>query len=851
MNTNHKSNQNSKSEKKSSREWVAVISRGDVGKLVGSTLVLVAMVFSVPVLTQDTFDPTSVQPRGCQSGKYNCGMKPPSRERFASIPLSTSSQIRHRGLPSRADLSSNMPPIGNQGQQGSCVAWASGYAMKSYHEKVERRWNYDSPVTGGSGNRVFSPAFIYNQINGGRDDGSVISDALALMVRQGAAPWSAMPYKQNDYRTQPKAAVKRAASKYKAQSYRRLEGSNLDSIKAELSKGNPIVFGIGVDDAFYNLKDKVYDKNQGQFYGGHAMTLVGYDDSKKSPRGHRGAFKMINSWGTGWGDRGYGWISYKQWVASDAWALVLYDRVDSNNNNEQPDEPEELEEPDEEDLSPPTSVTATKGVHTDKVVVNWAAVSGAAVYVVARAEPSDTKSFRSIAYAQTTTYEDKTVQSDVAYRYVIIAVADKENYSDPQSSPIGEGYASSRKQTQPPEKVTGIAAKVKAVAGRGSVSVSWSGVPGATSYQVARFNQRTQKWALVSRSTRGQNYTDGRPVANQTNYYSVRAVNKAGQGEWGDPASIDIGGKATIPAVPSAVTASEGTFKNKIEVKWAKMPGATMYYIFRYDYDSEEWEGPQQTNRNSYADDDESVTSGAYFAYIAVAGNSAGHSDYSEPAIGRANPNATRAGMVLPPPEKVAAKMNAQTGMIAISWGKVKGAAEYYIFRKKEKQDEYKFVKEVNGRTTRYSEKVPGQPGDLYFYVIRTKSALGGESGNSKPVAGFVNKSLDVVGHRFLPGQGIDRFTGTWTARYWTGKGAPKQLKLEISANGGDFTGRIQAGPRGRVKTFSGAYAANSDVMQAKGIRLEASQDVDGALTAKIRKGAISRIDMDVTFVRE
>ncbi|MCR9142490.1 MAG: C39 family peptidase [bacterium] len=842
------SNQSKQSKRQSNAGGLLGLSRRDLIKFVGSTSVLAGLVFAVPVLTQDTFDPSSVQPRGCQNGSYDCGMKPPSRERFASIPLAPSGQIRHRGLPSRVDLSSKMPPIGNQGTQGSCVAWATGYALKSYHEKVERRWNYDSPVAGGSGNRVFSPAFIYNQINGGRDDGSVISDALALIVRQGAAPWSAMPYNVNDYRRKPTAAAKRAAANYKAQSYRRLNSSDLDSIKAELSKGNPVVFGIGVDDAFYNLRDKVYDKNQGQFYGGHAMTLVGYDDSKKSPRGHRGAFKLINSWGTGWGDRGYGWISYKQWVAGDAWALVLYDRVDSN-NNEQPEEPEELEEPDEADLSPPTTVTATKGTHTNKVVVNWAAVTGAAVYVVARAEPSDPKSFRSIGYAQATNYADTAVQPDVAYRYIVVAVADKENYSDPQQSPIGEGYAASRKQTTPPEKVTGISAKVKAVAGRGSVSISWSSVPGATSYEVARYNARVKKWVLVKRGARGESHTDRRPVANQTNYYSVRAVNRSGKGQWGDPASIDIGGKATIPAVPSGVTASEGTFKTKVEVKWPSVPGATIYYLFRYDYDSEEWEGPQQTTRTTYVDDDESVSEGDHFAYVVVASNSAGNSDYSQPAIGRANPNATRAGMVLPPPSGVKAKVDERAGTISISWDRVKGAAEYYVFRKKEKQDEYQFVKEVNARTLRYSEKVPGQPGELYFYVIRSKSALGGESDNSAPVAGFINKSRDIVRHRFLPGQGIDRFTGTWKARHWNGKGAPKEYTLVITANGGDFTGQLQLG-NARAKSFSGSYAANSDVMQAKGIRLETT-DVDGTLTAQIRKGPLSRADMDLTFVRE
>ncbi len=809
--------------------------------LAGTTFA--ALLFTVPLLTQESFDPNSVQPTGCQGkgGKYDCGMKPPSAERMASIPLAPSAQIRHRGLPSRVDLSGNMPPIGNQGQQGSCVAWATGYALKSYHERVERNWSYDSPVTGGAGNRVFSPAYIYNQINGGRDDGSVIADALALMVRSGAAPWSAMPYNPNDYRTQPPRAAHQAAANYRAQSYKRLEAHNIDSIKAELSKGNPVVFGIGVDDAFYQVKSEVYDRNSGQFYGGHAMTLVGYDDSKRSPNGHSGAFKMINSWGTSWGDRGYAWISYRHWVASQPWALVMYDRTDSDNDS--PDEPEQLEDLDDEQLQPPAQVNASQGTFKDKVVVNWAPVNGAVVYVVARAEPTNRDNFEYVGYAQETSYEDTAVQPDVAYRYIIVAAADRETYSDPQRSPIAEGYAKSQQQVTRPGQVTGINARVKAVAGRGAVSINWTDTPGATSYQVVRYDARSNKWAVISRSTRGTSFSDSKPVANQTNYYSVRAVNRAGQGPWGDPASVDIGGQSTAPEIPTGITATQGTFKSKIDVSWNSVPGASAYYVFRYDYNEEEWQGPKTVTSNSFSDDHPSVSSGAWFAYIVVAGNEAGNSDYSEPVLGKTNPNATRAGMVLPAPEDVKAKIG-EDGSITISWKKVKGADEYYVFRKKEKADEYEFVTGVPGLKDRYIEKFPGEPGELYYYVIRTKSALGGESENSEAVAGFINKQRDAVRHRFLPGKGIERFTGKWTAMSWSG-GAPTQYEADISANGGDFTISMQSG-KGRAKTYKGSYVSESDIMETKDIKLVLT-DVEGTLVATI----YGRNDKTVTFTRQ
>ena len=43
--------------------------------------------------------------------------------------------------------------------------------------------------------------------------------------------------------------------------------------------------------------------------GGHAMCVIGYDDTVNG-----GSFRIVNSWGTGWGDNGYFWLSYKDFI---------------------------------------------------------------------------------------------------------------------------------------------------------------------------------------------------------------------------------------------------------------------------------------------------------------------------------------------------------------------------------------------------------------------------------------------------------------------------------------------------------------------------------------------------------
>jgi C1A family cysteine protease len=78
-------------------------------------------------------------------------------------------------------------------------------------------------------------------------------------------------------------------------------------IKQRLSEKKPLVFGAFVDDSFsYWSGSDVMTANDifdGSESGGHAMTIVGYDDTKN-------AFRIVNSWANTWGDNGFAWISY-------------------------------------------------------------------------------------------------------------------------------------------------------------------------------------------------------------------------------------------------------------------------------------------------------------------------------------------------------------------------------------------------------------------------------------------------------------------------------------------------------------------------------------------------------------
>ena len=212
------------------------------------------------------------------------------------IPVADSAFIRHRGLPSSVDLAPHFPVPGSQGNQGSCVGWATTYALKTYHEKRKRNWDLGAPPqSGGNGEHVFSPAWTYNQINGGRDRGAHIPHALELLISKGAAPWSAMPYNVKDYRSQPSAEARRIAAQYRAKGYEQVPIHNVDALKAELARGNPMAIGVytGPDRRACCRNGDIFDHFTTGKYAGHAMVLVGYDDRKVSPLGHRGALKLM------------------------------------------------------------------------------------------------------------------------------------------------------------------------------------------------------------------------------------------------------------------------------------------------------------------------------------------------------------------------------------------------------------------------------------------------------------------------------------------------------------------------------------------------------------------------------
>lgn len=799
--------------------------------------VLLLVVVFAPLRAEAPFDPKAVQSRECQGGQMKCGYTPPGEDVDQAVPLADSTMISHRGLASSADLSSDMPPVMNQGQQNSCVAFSVAYYTRSYLEKKKRGWNYDAPVAGGQGERVFSPAFVYNQINGGKDNGSYFNQALDLVTARGAAPWKAMPYSPSDYRTQPSRQALDAAVAYRSDSYRRLPFDNLDAIKSELAEGRPVIFGIAIDDKFYNLKKEVYDQTGGQTYGGHAMTLVGYDDSKRSPRGDKGAFKIINSWGKEWGDNGFGWISYRQWVVMRPYAYVMYPPrgttttpTNTSPTNTTPTNttpaPAETVTTTVTTVQAPSRVQASQGTFPAQIDVAWSGVNGAVAYGVFRADPESDR-FGFLGYSSGTAYSDRKVQAGMTYRYRVVSIGDEQT-SELDRSPIASGYAKggSDSSGNVPAAVTQVQARLQGRAGSFSVGVSWNAAPGAQFYQIRRWDVASNSWKVWGQKLTASTFSDPTPIPNTINRYAVRAGNAQGYGPWSDPVETTVPGTTTVPPTPGGLIVSNGIFREKISLRWDAVPGANHYYVFRYDNGSGRWDGPLDAGTSTtYNDQANVVRDGRFFLYSLVATNEAGASQPAAPVRGRVNPNAQRGETGIEAPTDIQAKIDASSN-VTVTWKAVKGADEYYILRKPKGTKEYKFVGSTDGKTLQFSEKFPGKPGEFYLYTVRSKPGMGQESADGKPVAVFINAQVDAVAHRFMPGQGMDRFTGKWTGRYWDGKSAPRQITVAIEGDGDRMRIKL-SDDRGGSASATGSYPAMADEVRIKGLQVVYKESLD------------------------
>ncbi len=244
--------------------------------------------------------------------KFTTGGKlDPNEFKKASVYEGLSDDNGKNPLPEAVSLARYAPNRMNQGKQGSCVAWSSGYAARTILQSVSTRQDPNSVA--------YSPAFLYNNISLGDGDcqGSYILRAMEFMQQKGAVPFQQFAYDENDCSRQANQSLFNSAANNKIHGFNRLTDDdgvsvlNFRAIKEHLAKDAPVVIGMMVGGSFMQdmMGQKVWhptpDDSTQQGFGGHAMCVIGYDD-----RIEGGAFQIMNSWGPEWGENGIGYVRY-------------------------------------------------------------------------------------------------------------------------------------------------------------------------------------------------------------------------------------------------------------------------------------------------------------------------------------------------------------------------------------------------------------------------------------------------------------------------------------------------------------------------------------------------------------
>lgn len=254
-------------------------------------------------------------------------------------PRTQANNIPATSYPSSIDNSKSkyFPFIGNQHSLGSCTTWAEIYYQMSYAENValNRTATHDNTC---------SPIWIYNFANGGdASTGADITNAFRLAQRIGVPSLKTSPNTTVNAKWTATKEAFTEAPKYRVNNYNLFyldtynnkitnpKSEVIAPIKAALNNNELVTYTTYVfswenktiqkdsrvpeNTKYANDEIAIYSTG---YSGCHRMTIVGYDDDiwvdingdGKIQEAEKGAFKIVNSWGTNYGNNGFAWVSY-------------------------------------------------------------------------------------------------------------------------------------------------------------------------------------------------------------------------------------------------------------------------------------------------------------------------------------------------------------------------------------------------------------------------------------------------------------------------------------------------------------------------------------------------------------
>ena len=260
--------------------------------------------------------------------QYKMGLKLDKRK-YAAFSRK-SAQAKMGELPQQVSYEAYIPPIGNQGDYGTCVGFSTAYYYRTMVDAIQRKTTTQATI----GQWLYSPSDLYNRIKESSDvnckEGAFPGDAFEKLINEGVATFAQVGYPNCGSGNASRPSSSRISSAAAVIEPTEPSNQKILNAKKALADGFPIVIGMLCPPSFHTTKDVWTPTpeeiaNIDRIPSGHALTVIGYDDFK-----HGGAFRILNSWGTAWGQNGLCWMRYEDFGRFVMFAFEGFPLPDNN-----------------------------------------------------------------------------------------------------------------------------------------------------------------------------------------------------------------------------------------------------------------------------------------------------------------------------------------------------------------------------------------------------------------------------------------------------------------------------------------------------------------------------------------
>lgn len=230
----------------------------------------------------------------------------------------TLNEANYRDVGSSFSIKDYAPIPGNQGEYGTCAAWATTYCARTILESVALEEKDKEKIT----QNAYSPGFVYRLASSNANcEGSFPAKCAEQMIQYGVPKYvnysEPCPINLNRelFVLARENKIKAYAKLFENSYFYEVDAKEkVQRVKKSISEKYPVVISMICPNSFFSCKGvwqptESVDSEINHQHGRHALCVVGYDDEK-----YGGAFEIQNSWGTEWGNDGYMWIKYSDFA---------------------------------------------------------------------------------------------------------------------------------------------------------------------------------------------------------------------------------------------------------------------------------------------------------------------------------------------------------------------------------------------------------------------------------------------------------------------------------------------------------------------------------------------------------